>query len=168
MPSDAETWGRKSGQGAERLAQFYAAGCLVVLFSLLLIEVACRMLRIEFYWGSELSGILMAWLTVFCLPWLTRNRAHLSTDIATALMPKPVQRGLRVLGYLLMLAYLGALIWYCGDLALKNYNSGVRDAGILRMPLAIVQFGVVIGLVLTFVSQVLVLLHEGERQELEQ
>lgn len=156
------------GQGVERLAQLYASACLVVLFTLLLVEVACRMLRIEFYWGSELSGILMAWLTVFCLPWITRNRSHLSADVATVSLPEGARRVLRYLGYAAMLAYLAALVWFCGDLALKNFHGGVRDAGILRLPLSILQFGVTIGLALTFVSQCLLMLREGAARDLDQ
>lgn len=168
MPSGTQSGARKIGQGMERLAQSLGAFCLVAIFFLLLIGVVCRMMRIEFYWGSELSGILMAWLTVLCLPWLTRNRAHLSTDIASGTLPPLLRRALRFLGYILMLGYLGVLIWYCGDLALKNYHSGARDAGILRLPLSILQFGVVLGLALTFLSQLRLLFHEGERHDLEQ
>lgn len=159
---------RRFGQGMERLAQLYSSACLVLLLSLLLIEVVCRTLRIEFFWGSELSGILMAWLTVFCLPWITRNRSHLSADVAVSSFPAGLRRVFRYLGYIAMLGYLAALIWYCGDLALKNYDTGARDAGILRLPLSILQFGVVVGLVLTFLSQCLAMMREGDRHELDQ
>ena len=74
MSSEQLSSGRGNWQGLEKLSQFAAAFCLVAIFVLLMLEVVFRFLRVEFYWGSELGGILMAWLTLFCLPWLTRNR----------------------------------------------------------------------------------------------
>ena len=168
MASEGENSGLGNWQGLEKLSQSAGAICLVAIFVLLLLEVTFRMLRIEFYWGSELSGILMAWLTLFCLPWLTRNRTHLSTDVVTALFPAPIKRALRYAGYGLMLAYLAVLLWYCGDLALKNYASGARDAGILRLPLSILQFGVLLGLGLTALSQIWLIARETEKLELDQ
>ncbi|WP_306154233.1 TRAP transporter small permease [Roseovarius sp. MMSF_3281] len=162
MSWSQDTSGRRYGQGMERLAQFVAVVCLVLLFILLLIEVVCRMLLIEFFLGSELSGILMAWMTVFCLPWLNRNRAHLSADIFKHFVPKAVQDVLEYIGLILTLTFIGVLIWYCGGLALKNYQSGVRESGVLRLPVSILQFGVIFGLALGAISQALLCFRKNE------
>ena len=152
----------------ERASEFIASVCLVAMFVLLLLDVSFRFAREEFYWGAELSGIMMAWLTIFGLPWVTRNRSHLSTGIATDILAPGPQKVLRYVGYGLMLFYLLVMIWYCGDLALKNVQNEARSAGILRLPLAIVQVGIGIGLVLTAISQIAVLRHEGQQRELDQ
>ncbi|RAI02422.1 hypothetical protein DLJ53_13790 [Acuticoccus sediminis] len=145
----------------ERAALALSSILLAVLFALLLTDVVLRALRIEFFWGSEGGGVLMAWIIVLALPMVTRTRSHIATDFIAALLPPRGGIALRIAGHVLMLAYLGTLVWLCADLAERNFLGGVRSQGILRLPVAYVQFGIVAGLVLVMVSQVLLLVEDA-------
>lgn len=149
-----------SAKWFERAALTLAALFLVILFVLLLTDVVLRMLRIEFYWGSEASGLLMAWMIVLALPMVTRTRSHIATDFVVTHLPFRGRMAVQVLGGLLMLGFLGVLIWKCGDLALRSWTGGIRSQGILRLPVFWMQGGMVLGLGLLAVSQALVLIED--------
>ncbi len=133
---------------------------LVALFAIVLIDVVLRSMRIEFYWASEGGTILMAWLIFFTLPLVNRQRTHISTDFLVARLPGWLQSVANLAGQVLMLAYLLILAWLCFELARRNFIGDARSQGILRVPLYFVQIGVVVGLVLTIVSQVLVIFED--------
>ena len=133
---------------------------LVMLFAIVLIDVVLRSMRIEFYWASEGGTILMAWLIFFTLPLVNRQRTHISTDFLVARFPGWLRLVTNLAGQVLMLAYLLILSLLCFELARRNLIGDARSQGILRVPLYFMQIGVVVGLVLTIVSQVLVIFED--------
>ena len=133
---------------------------LVMLFAIVLIDVVLRSIRIEFYWASEGGTILMAWLIFFTLPLVNLQRTHISTDFLVASLPGWLRSVTNLAGQVLMLAYLLILSLLCFELARRNLIGDARSQGILRVPLYFMQIGVVVGLVLTIVSQVLVIFED--------
>ena len=147
----------------EKAALTVSSVLLGILFLLLLADVVLRWLKIEFYWGSEAGGILSAWLIILALPMVIRKRGHLAVDMIVNAMPWGVAQALKVLGGALMIAYLAVLIWYCGKLGYANYLSGVRSQGILRIPVFIVETGIVAGFALMIISQALQMIEDVRR-----
>lgn len=145
----------------ERAGVFASAALLVLLFGLLLTDVILRWRRVEFYWGSEGGGLLMAWMIFLALPMVMRARSHISTDFVVAHLPDTVRSVLGLAGHVLMIAYLASLAWYCADLAHSNWQSGARFQGILRLPMYLVQSGILFGLILMLVSELLILFEEA-------
>lgn len=145
----------------ERAGVFASAALLIVLFGLLLTDVILRWLRVEFYWGSEGSGLLMAWMIFLALPMVMRTRGHIATDFLVAHLPPTVRAVLRMAGHVLMIVYLGCLVWYCAHLAYSNWLGGTRFQGILRLPMYLVQSGILFGLVLMLISEILILREEA-------
>jgi len=137
----------------ERVSLALSLVLLAVLFTLVLADVLLRAMRIEFFWGNEGSAVLMAWLLFFALPVVGRKGMHIRTDFASARLPSQSQRVLDLIGQLLMLAYMLVLAWVCFELARSNFASDARSQGILRLPLHIVQAGVVAALVLVIAAQ---------------
>ena len=90
----------------ERAGVFASAALLIVLFGLLLTDVILRWLHVEFYWGSEGGGLLMAWMIFLALPMVMRTRGHIATDFVVAHLPDGVKAVLRMAGHVLMIAYL--------------------------------------------------------------
>lgn len=149
--------GRAMGRGVawlERVSLALSVVLLALLFLLVLADVVLRAMRIEFYWGNEGGAILMAWLLFFALPVAGRKRMHIRTDFASGRLPGRMQRVLDALGQLLMLAYMLVLAWVCFELARRNFASDARSQGILRLPLHVVQAGVVAAMLLVIAAQV--------------
>ncbi|MEQ9243659.1 TRAP transporter small permease [Roseovarius indicus] len=145
----------------ERAGVFASAALLIVLFGLLLTDVILRWLHVEFYWGSEGGGLLMAWMIFLALPMVMRTRGHIATDFVVAHLPDGVKAVLRMAGHVLMIAYLACLVWYCADLAHSNWQGGARFQGILRLPMYLVQSGILVGLLLMLLSEILILYEEA-------
>ncbi|MDM8165886.1 TRAP transporter small permease subunit [Roseovarius sp.] len=145
----------------ERAGVFASAALLIVLFALLLADVILRWLQVEFYWGSEGGGLLMAWMIFLALPMVMRTRGHIATDFVVAHLPGRARAVLSMAGHVLMIAYLCCLVWYCADLAHSNWQGGARFQGILRLPMYVVQSGILFGIVLMLLSEVLILWEEA-------
>jgi len=150
-------------RGFERASLGLSLIFLVVLFLLMLADAVLRAASIDFYWGSEGGGILMAWLIFFTLPVVGYRRSHIATDFLTGLLPPGPRWALSLVGHVLMLAYMLVLAWVCIELARRNVVSGARTQGILRLPLSVAQIGVSIGIVLMIASQCLVVVEEALR-----
>lgn len=150
----------KNAQFFERAAVAVSALLLAVLFGLMLIDVVLRWLRVEFYWGNEAGGMLMAWLIFLALPMVIRARSHISTDFLVASLSPKSALAIRVLGNFMMVAYLIIVTWLCTDLAHRNFLGGTRAQGILRLPSYYIDIGVVFGLVLMVISQILTLIED--------
>ncbi len=143
----------QSGKWLERTALGIALVFLAMLTLLVLADVVLRSLKIDFYWGSEGGAILMAWSIFFALPWVGRERQHISTDFLVCHLPRGVQRGLALAGQILMLAYIALVLWLCLELTWRNFETDARSQGILRLPLYIMQAGVCLGILLTWLAQ---------------
>ncbi len=150
-------FGRLNDQVCLSISLFF----LVTLFAIVLIDVVLRSMRIEFYWASEGSTILMAWLIFFTLPLVNRQRTHISTDFLVARLSTWLRSLTNLAGQVFMLAYLLILAWLCFELARRNFIGDARSQGILRVPLYFAQFGIVVGLVFTIVNQVLVVFEDA-------
>lgn len=144
----------------ERAGLYVAAGCCVLITILALLDIVLRALNVEFFIAGEGSGILLAWLIFLAIPATTRSGSHLSLTYFQEVAGPRLQKAVRIFGYLVMLAYVGVLLFYCGRMAWISYEDDLRSSSILRLPLIYAQFGVVLGLGLLMVTQFLVLLRD--------
>jgi TRAP-type C4-dicarboxylate transport system permease small subunit len=140
-------------QTLEKASFAVALVFLVVLAVLILTDVILRSMRIEFYWGSEGGGILLAWLIFFSLPLVSQQKKHISTDFLVAALSPRLRHVIDVAGQILMLVYMVVLAWVCLELTRRNFMSGARAQGILRLPLYFAQAGVTIGIFMMILSQ---------------
>ena len=134
------------------------SGCAVVIFVLSLADILLRSLSVEFFLAGEANGILMAWMIFLAMAHVTRTRSHISLEFMERLVPTWLGTTLRIFGYCVMLGYVAVLSWYCGQLAWSSYVNDVRSSSILRWPVIYAQLGVLIGLILMAVTQVLILI----------
>lgn len=134
------------------------SGCAVVIFVLSLADILLRALSIEFFLAGEANGILMSWMIFLAMAHVTRTRSHISLEFMERLVPTWLATTLRIFGYCVMLGYVAVLSWYCEQLAWSSYVNDVRSSSILRWPVIYAQLGVLVGLILMAVTQVLILI----------
>jgi TRAP-type C4-dicarboxylate transport system permease small subunit len=137
----------------ERYALVLAAGCCAMLAGLSLAEVVFRVLRIKFYFGSEVSGFLTGWLIFFALPCVTREQRHIRVTFLVDLLPPRAGAATRILGELVMLGYQTALIALCWTITADSWQNHLRAEGILRIPTFYPFAGIMIGFGLLWLSQ---------------
>ena len=102
----------------------------------------------------------MLGLIFFALPVVTRARQHLIVDFFHTMMGPRAKALVSWVGALLMAVYVAALLYFCAKLALQSWNSNIRTQGILRTPVFWPQAGMVLGLVLMWISSLVILFGE--------
>jgi len=147
----------------ERAAFWVAMASCLLLLAFTLGEIAARPLGIQIYVGGEYNGMLMGWLIFFALPVVTRARQHLIVDVFHGMLGRRGKAAINWLAALLMLVYVGALLYFCTKLAIASWNNSIRTQGILRTPIFYPQLGMVVGLSLMWLSSLLVFVEECRR-----
>jgi len=118
-----------------------------VLLVIVLLEVASRPLGLPYFFGSEFGSSLMAWITFFALSEVGRRREHISARFLVDLMPARVRRLIdAVFSGVFLFLYVILLFVIAVDLAATTTADGTRSQGIMRMPIAWPQYGMVVSL----------------------
>lgn len=118
-----------------------------------LVEVVTRVLRLKFYLASETSGFLLSLMIFFALPLVTRERQHISVKFLVGMLSVTMRSVIEILGELVMLAYCGVLVALCSTIVADAWANGIRAEGILRISVFYPFCGIVVGLVLLWLSQ---------------
>src|SRR5690606_39145369 len=132
---------------------------------------------IAFFYTSEYTGFLLAWLIFFTLPAVTRARQHIRVTFLVDLLRPRLRGALAAFSDVLCLIYYGALIALAAQLTLVSWTDHIRSQGILLTWLFYPQLGMVLGLglmwlvplvaALTSVLQPKVAAREAERASVE-
>jgi len=142
----------------ERAMQLLSVLCCAALAVFTLLDIGMRLLHAEFFLANELNRVFLAWAIFFALPMVTRKREHLRVDFLLNMLKPGARRVLEALSDLLTMAYIGILILLLSSFAYGSWVDGVRSQGMLRLPEAYAQAGLVISLVLAVFSQVAIVL----------
>jgi TRAP-type C4-dicarboxylate transport system permease small subunit len=123
----------------------WTAGAALVV--VVLIEIVSRPLGLPYFFASEFGSSLMAWLTFFALSEVARRRNHISARFLVDLLPGRVRRVVdATFGGVFMFVYVALLFAVALDLAVTTHMDGTRSQGVMRMPIAWPQFGMVAAL----------------------
>lgn len=144
----------------ERLSLALACVCCVTIAVLSLLDTVFRPLHIEFHFAGETSRLLLAWMMFMALPAVTRRRAHINLAFFDDIVPPQVAKVVRIFGYVVMIAYVAILGWFLGRMALTSIAQDLRSPSILRFPIIYSQAGVIVGMSLMVVTQILVLFRD--------
>lgn len=133
--------------GLDRMGMAIAWWSAVLLVIFVLIEVASRPLNLAFFLGSELGSSLMAWLTFFALSEVGRRRDHIAARFFVDRLPGRARRLIdAVFSGVIFAIYVLLLFAVALDLALTTHADGTRSQGMMRLPIAWPQFGMVAAL----------------------
>lgn len=144
----------------ERVSLALACICCVMIGVLSLMDTVFRPLHIEFHFAGEISRLLLAWMMFLALPAVTRRSTHINIAFFDNIVPPRVAKVVRIVGYLIMIAYVAILGWYLGRMAMTSIAQDIRSASILRFPIIYSQAGVIVGMSLMVITQILVLVRD--------
>lgn len=135
-------------------AEIVAGISLVVMTALVLLAMLFRPLGVRFFYASEYTGFLLAWLIFLTLPAVTRARQHIRVTFLLDLLGAWSRRAVSGLSDIVTLVYIGALLALCAQLTLISWTDHLRSQGILLTWLFYPQLGMVIGLLLMWLAQI--------------
>lgn len=131
---------------------------VLILLSMLIaavvfLQVVFRyVLQQPLYWSEELPRYLLIWMSFLAAALAQKNEAHINITLAVTPLPMAVQRGIRLLANLVILGFLGVLI-YSGSLVTRI--TAAHRSTALQIPMAVVYAALPVGAALMMLYLVL-------------
>jgi len=131
---------------------------VLILLSMLIaavvfLQVVFRyVLQQPLYWSEELPRYLLIWMSFLAAALAQKNEAHINITLAVTPLPTVVQRGIRLLANLVILGFLGVLV-YSGSLVTRI--TAAHRSTALQIPMAVVYAALPVGAALMMLYLVL-------------
>ena len=93
-------------------------------------------------WAGEVAGMGFAWLVFLGAAAGYKRGLHVSIDILTQFLPRPLERALAVLVQLAILAFAGYVAWLGVGFTIRNL---ANPSPVLRIPQSIIYLAVTLG-----------------------
>jgi len=94
------------------------------------------------FWSEELPRYLLIWTTFLAAALAQKHRAHINITLAVNLLPRRIQKWLRILADILICVFLGVLV-YSGSLVSRVTLHHRSTA--LQIPMAAVYLALPVG-----------------------
>lgn len=130
-------------------------------------EVSARAMGRSTSMGQELSVLLMVYVVFLAAPYALRNNTHVRMDLVTSNLDEDKAKALKLIS-LVIVFLIGSLFAVEGSReVLRAVESGHRSAGILRLPMWVLQLAIPFGGLGLMVEAVLGALGQGRFGENE-
>ena len=95
-----------------RFVEFVMVSLTVIMIALVTYQVFERyVLHYTPPWSEELAVYLMIWFGIIGIAAGVRRKSHMALEYFADKMPQPVQKGLRLFNYVIMLIYTSVLMY---------------------------------------------------------
>lgn len=95
-----------------RLEEAMAGALMVAIMILVFGAAVARGMGRPINWAMDMSTFLFAWVVFFSADAAMRKDRHVNVDIFVSRLPKRIQVYISVLNYIIIVVFLGFLIWY--------------------------------------------------------
>jgi TRAP-type C4-dicarboxylate transport system permease small subunit len=118
----------------KRIIEYITAVLLFVIFATLIIEMLCRgVLRVPVSWTDELARSVYIVLVFLGASAALRDRAHITVDIVTQLLPETGKRIFRIISSFAMIPFIVVMIIGAAENVRRYWNSVVSTVGWLKV-----------------------------------
>lgn len=100
------------------LASFFLAAIVMLVF----LAALSRWFNYPLIWSVDTAQLLFGWLCFFGADAAMRHNSHIGMDILVRLLPRKMQRGIRMFLLLCTMAFLGIIAVYGFMLCYHNYE----------------------------------------------
>ncbi|MDR1934048.1 MAG: TRAP transporter small permease [Candidatus Accumulibacter sp.] len=105
-----------------KIEEFCVCIFLVLLIVLVFVAALFRSSGIDITWSVDIAQMLFAWATFLGADLALHRHKHVGVDLLVNLLPNTVQRMILFVLYLLMLVFLGIIVFYGTRLCIGNYQ----------------------------------------------
>ncbi|QNB46345.1 TRAP transporter small permease subunit [Thermanaerosceptrum fracticalcis] len=125
----------------EKIIGILMAIALVVGF----MQVAARFVfKSSLPWSEELLRFVFEWVTFLAASIAVREKAHVSVSVVVEKLPKPIRRGVGVMGILLSIGFCLAITYYGLQLVKVQFETNQISTA-MELPMWIPYLGLVVG-----------------------
>ena len=107
----------------ERLSKLLLVMTVVLVF----VASIARWIGYPIIWSVDVAQLLFIWVCFLGANQALRRGEHIGVDFFVRRLPRSVQNGLDICFRLLILAFLGAIVWYGIDLTMLNVERRFSD-----------------------------------------
>ena len=105
-----------------KLELWLTASLLMIIATLVFVSALARYFGMPLNWATDISLLLFAWMVFLGGDIVVRETNMISVDLLKNKFPKAVQKGLQIIFYLAILAFLAVLVYYSGPLLRRNWK----------------------------------------------
>ena len=110
----------------DALSKAFLAGCSLLVF----VAAITRAFGAPVIWAIDIAMLLFIWCAFFGADKALRNRQHIIIDIVVRYFPQRIQRVLLITHWLVIVAFLAALVVLGTQLTLLNVQRPMGDTDI--------------------------------------
>jgi TRAP-type C4-dicarboxylate transport system permease small subunit len=148
------------------VALWLAAFCLFSIFLMVgvqlaarVVDSACKLLGIPqpgfvILSLAEIAGYLLAAASFLALAGTLKAGVHIRVTIALGLMSEPARRIVELLAFAGGAILSGYMTWHMADFAFVSFRFDEVSTGVIRVPLAIPQTAMAVGLLILTIALV--------------
>ncbi len=153
---------RKFFGAAEKIELALGGLCLAILFVVVLIGIASRLMNINAAWYEETTRVFFLWMMWIGVGAGFNHSESSRVTVLVKVLPKPVQKFCFVLYYVICFAIFAIIVWYGFNAAMQQAKMGEMGSA-LRIPMWIVGVAVPIGGIFGIIGTLNTLLFENWR-----
>jgi TRAP-type C4-dicarboxylate transport system permease small subunit len=105
-----------------KIEEFCVCIFLVLLILLVFVAALFRSSGIDITWSVDIAQMLFAWSTFLGADLALHRHKHIGVDLLVNLLPNTVRRIILFVLYLIMLVFLGIIVFYGTRLSIVNYQ----------------------------------------------
>jgi TRAP-type C4-dicarboxylate transport system permease small subunit len=105
-----------------KIEEFCVSVFLVFLILLVFFAAVFRFFGVDVIWSIDVAQMLFAWTTFLGADLALHKHKHIGVDLLVNRLPNVAQRVLLFFLYLLMLVFLGTIVYYGTKLCIVNYQ----------------------------------------------
>ena len=119
-----------------------------VLLILVVREVSFRYLfKAKDIFSVEVSEYLLVFICFMSIAWVLKENRHVKVEVLTVRLPRKGQLVTDIITSILVLCFCSVVAWKGTQVMLWNYHRGFRSSSLVRFPLWIPYFIIVLGIV---------------------
>lgn len=112
------------------------AGIIIAtIFAAVVVDVTVRDVGLQpSRFTVPLAEYGLLYVTMLGSPWLLRTKGHIMVESFRMAMPRPVQRAVEILAYIVCAALCGVLAWFALDQAILTWHTGQGEQRAILIP----------------------------------
>ncbi|TKR54460.1 TRAP transporter small permease subunit [Allopusillimonas ginsengisoli] len=103
-------------------------------------------------WVYDISTYSLVWFSFMAAGFVLKEKKHLNVDLLISQCTRRVQAASEMLSLLLMMAFIGFILFYSYGSMMHTYSTGELEPTIIRTPVYLVLAGMVFGLFVFFLQ----------------
>jgi len=111
----------------EKIEEHFSKLLMILTVVLVFVASLARWVGHPIVWSVDIAQLLFIWVCFLGANQALRRGEHIGVDFVVRYFPEGFQRGLKAIHHVLIMAFLGTMVWYGVKLTLLNIERRFSD-----------------------------------------